>query len=133
MRTVDYVILYVDDLASSVSFYRDALGLEFRFEEAGYAEFATGAAKFALLERSRLPDLLGAQTGSGRPSGSPGGEVLFLVEDVDGEAARLTSAGVEILSGPIDRPWGHRTLHLLDPEGHVVELAQEIPRQRRRA
>ena len=35
---------------------------------------------------------------------------------------------VAVLRGPTDRPWGHRTLHLADPDGFVVELAQEIPR-----
>ena len=53
------------------------------------------------------------------------------MDDVDAEAERLRLAGAEILTGPVDRPWGHRTLHLLDPDGLVVELAQEIPRQDR--
>ena len=30
---------------------------------------------------------------------------------------------------PLDRPWGHRTVHVEDPDGFVVELAVEIPRQ----
>jgi len=47
---------------------------------------------------------------------------------VDAEAERLGQAGVELLSRPADRAWGHHTLHLLDPDAHVVELAQEIPR-----
>jgi lactoylglutathione lyase len=46
----------------------------------------------------------------------PAGEVLFLVDDVDAEAERLRGLGVEFLSGPVDRPWGHRTLHFLDPD-----------------
>jgi len=29
----------------------------------------------------------------------------------------------------VDRPWGHRTVHVEDPDGFVVELAEEIPRQ----
>lgn len=41
-----------------------------------------------------------------------------------------TKSGAEILAGPTDRPRGHRTLHLLDPDGFVVELAQEIERAR---
>jgi lactoylglutathione lyase len=41
MDRVGYVILYVRDLAASIAFYRDLLGLPFKFEEAGYAEFAT--------------------------------------------------------------------------------------------
>ena len=50
----------------------------------------------------------------------------FLVDDVDAEAERLRGLGVEFLSGPVDWPWGHRTLHLLDPDGFVVELAQNL-------
>jgi lactoylglutathione lyase len=125
VRTLDYVILYVADLDRAVAFYRDALGLEHRFTRNGYAEFATGATRFGLFERARLIDLLGRAVD---PPRGPAGEVLFLVEDVDAEAERLRAAGVEVLRGPEDRPWGHRTLHLLDPDGNVVELAQEIPR-----
>lgn len=124
MHTVDYVIRYAGDLERSVAFYRDVLGLRFKFQRSGYAEFDTGPVRFGLFDRSKLPELLGRQP----PAGGPDGEVLFLVDDVDAEADRLRHAGVPILSGPVDRPWGHRTLHLEDPDGHVVELAQEIPR-----
>jgi lactoylglutathione lyase len=123
-RRVDYVILYVDDLAASVAFYRDAAGLSFKFAENGYAEFETEGTRFALYERARLGDLIGLDAARKRP----GAEVAFLVEDVDREAERLKAAGAAILSGPVDRPWGHRTLHVMDPDGHVVEFAQEIPR-----
>ena len=125
MHSVDYVVLYVGDVDASLAFYRDVLGLPFKFQESGYAEFATRATKFALYERVRLPGLIGRDASGGRPAG----EVLFLVDDVDKEAKRLRGLGVEILAGPVDRPWGHRTLHVGDPDGFVVELAQEIPRQ----
>lgn len=125
---VDYVILFVDDLQTSVAFYRDVVGLAFKFLEHGYAEFATEGAKFGLYERARLPELIG-----GEPLGrGPSGEVVFMVDDVDAEAERIGPEGVRVLAGPLDRPWGHRTLHIADPDGHVVELAQEIPRQRAR-
>lgn len=124
MDRVDHVILYVRDLGAAIAFYRDVVGLPFKFEDSGYAEFATAGARFGLYERARLPGLIGREA----TEGGPGGEVLFLVEDVDGWAERLGEQGVEILSGPVDRPWGHRTLHVLDPDGNVVELAQEIPR-----
>jgi lactoylglutathione lyase len=55
------------------------------------------------------------------PPRGAGRRGLFLVDDVDTEAERLRGLGLELLSGPVDRRWGHRTLHLLDPDGFVVE------------
>ncbi len=125
---VDSVILFVEHLGASITFYRDVIGLPFRFQDQGYAEFATEGTKFALYERSGLPELIGRHAAHDGPAG----EVLFLVDDVDAEAERIRGLGARIISGPADRPWGHRTLHVLDPDGFVVELAQEIPRQRPR-
>jgi lactoylglutathione lyase len=123
---VDYVILYVAHLDRSIAFYRQLIGLQLKLRDHGYAEFVTEGTKFGLFERAKLPELIGRDA----RAGGPGGEIAFLVSDVDGEAVRLRAAGAEILAGPTDRPWGHRTLHLLDPDGFVVELAQEIKRAR---
>lgn len=124
MRRVDYVIRYVLDLQISVAFYRDVLGVPVKLIGNGYAEFDTENVKFALYERSRLPELLG----NAPERAGPDGEVAFVVDDVDVWAERLRGAGIQVLSGPTNRPWGHRTLHVADPDGLIVELAQEIPR-----
>ncbi len=124
---IGYVILYVSDLDASIAFYRDVLGLPHRFTDAGYAEFGTEAPRFALYERRRAEWITGGPVAPG-----PAAEIVLLVADVDAETARLTAYGVRVLSGPADRPWGHRTVHLADPDGFVVELAQEIPRTRTR-
>jgi lactoylglutathione lyase len=126
MKQLGYVILFVADLERSVGFYRDVIGLPFKLEGDGYVEFATQGARLGLYDRNRLHEL--TRQGPDAPE-SPGGEVVFLVEDVDAEAKRLQAAGATVLEGPVDRVWGHRTLHLEDPDGFVVELAQEIPRQ----
>ena len=123
---VGYVILFVADLERSVRFYRDVVGLPFKLYGDGYAEFATEGSRFGLYDRNRLGELTGQ---GGEPPGRPGGEVVFLVGDVDAEAERLRGTGARILTGPVDRVWGHRTLHVEDPDGFVVELAEEIPRQ----
>jgi lactoylglutathione lyase len=126
MNHVGYVILFVGDLERSLAFYRDVIGLQFKLEGDGYVELATEGTRFGLYDRNRLGELTGQ--GAEAPGG-PGGEVVFLVEDVDAEAERLGAAGATILKGPLDRAWGHRTLHVADPDGFVVELAEEIPRQ----
>jgi lactoylglutathione lyase len=124
MRRVDYVILYVDDLDRSVGFYRDVLGLAVKLRQPEYAEFETENVKLGLFPRSILRSLIGRDA----TAGGPGGEILFLVDDVDSWGERLRRSGVRALAGPVDHPWGHRSVHLADPDGFVVELAQEIPR-----
>ncbi|MGH3951779.1 MAG: VOC family protein [Pseudonocardiaceae bacterium] len=121
MRRVDYVIWYVESLERSVAFYRDVIGLHVRIDGDGYVEFAVQNTKFALFERAKLPELIGRDGGR-----APCGEIGFIVDDVDAEAARLREAGVQILTGPVDRPWRERTLHIADPDGNVVEFAQKL-------
>lgn len=121
MPRIDYVIWYVESLSRSTTFYRDVIGLEVRIEGDGYVEFAMDNTKFSLVDRANLPDLIGMNTGS-----APSGEIAFVVEDVDAEAARLREAGVAILTGPVDRPWRERTLHIADPDGNIVEFAQKL-------
>ncbi|MGH2653477.1 MAG: VOC family protein [Actinomycetota bacterium] len=123
MDGIDYVVLFVGDLDASIRFYREVLGLPFSERMETYAEFRLSNLKLGLLDRREVPDLLGRESERGG-----GSEIVLLVRDVDAEADRLRGLGATLVAGPRDRPWGHRTLHLADPDGHVVELAQEIPR-----
>ena len=45
------------------------------------------------------------------------------VDDVDATCAELTTRGVALLNGPMDRPWGIRTASFMDPGGHIWEIA----------
>jgi lactoylglutathione lyase len=124
---LDYLILYVADLPASIAFYQRVIDLQLKFVDAGYAEFAMQGTKFGLYERRRAEWLLGRTVSPGAAA-----EVVFLVDDVDVQSRRMTELGIPILSAPADRPWGHRTVHVADPDGFVVEFAQEIPRRRYR-
>ena len=81
MDRVGYVILFVSDLAAAIAFYRDILGLPFKFEDAGYVEFATDGTRFALYEKRRAEWLTGREVTPG-----PAAEVVFVVDDVDSHA-----------------------------------------------
>jgi lactoylglutathione lyase len=118
-----YAILFVSDLERSIGFYRDVIGLPFRFATDSYAEFETEGAKFALYDRGHLPELIG-RAAPPEEVPWPQGEVAFFVDDPDAEHERLRSAGVTILAPPTDRPWGERTLHAADEDGNVIELTR---------
>lgn len=123
-----YVVLFVEDLDRALAFYRDKVGLTVRFQDKGYAELAVAGSKFALLARSRLPELVGAAH-AGRPAaGAHEAGVTFLVEDVDRVHRDLNGRGVSFLGAPQNRPWGQRTAYFQDSEGHLIELATNLPR-----
>jgi len=46
------------------------------------------------------------------------------VDDVDAMCDELRRRGVELLNGPMDRPWGIRTASFRDPAGHIWEIAK---------
>jgi len=48
------------------------------------------------------------------------------VDDVDAVCEDLASRGVELLNGPMDRPWGMRTAAFADPDGHVWEVGAAV-------
>ena len=86
-----YAIIFVSDLERSIGFYRDVIGLPFRFSSESYAEFATQGSKFGLYARTHLRELIGCEAPSGEV---PGPQVAFFVDDPDSEHERLSRAGV---------------------------------------
>ncbi len=50
--------------------------------------------------------------------------LVFVVDDIDAEAARLSSGGVEFTTPPETEPWGERFFQVTDPNGVVIQLVQ---------
>lgn len=126
-----YIVLFVDDFESTMEFYAKKVGLPVRLRADGYAEFAVEGAKFALLSRARVGELLGEKPMGKAVPGPDKSAVTILVEDVDRVVTELSSRGVSFLDTPKDRPWGQRSVYFRDPEGHLVEIATNLPRPER--
>jgi catechol 2,3-dioxygenase-like lactoylglutathione lyase family enzyme len=61
-------------------------------------------------------------------SNAPGFEIGFKVDDVDAAESELVSRGASPVVPPTDRFWGQRTAYVRDPDGHLIELAQDLRR-----
>ena len=61
--------------------------------------------------------------------GTIGLELLEQVPDVDAAFEELVSKGASPAMEPTTRPWGQRTAYVRDPDGHLVELAQDLGRR----
>jgi lactoylglutathione lyase len=125
LRSPDYVVVIVDDLDRAVAFYVVLLGLELGHRSGPYAQLDTGTTRLALYTRSAMADTLGGPLVA--PSvDAPGFEIGFKVKDCDAAFRDFVERGAEGAVVPTDRAWGQRTAYLRDPDGHLVELAQDL-------
>src|SRR5689334_24019295 len=110
----------VDDVDEAIVFYTKFFDFEL---------LNSAAPAFADVRRGSLRLLLSGPTSSaGRPMSdgvepAPGGwnRIHFIVDDIDGEVARLHDAGVPFRNDVIAGPGGKQVL-VQDPAGNVVEL-----------
>ena len=120
---ISAITLFVEDLAAAKQFYRDVFGLPVHYEDPNSAVFVFGPTMVNLLATTAAPGLVEPATVA--PPGSGARAVLTItVEDVDAVCAQVTARGVELINGPMDRPWGIRTASFADPGGHIWEVAQ---------
>jgi len=123
---IDAITLFTEDLAGTKAFYQEVFGLPVVFEDENSAVFRFENSVINLLAATAAPELI-----EPRIVASPGAGTRFVLtlgtDDVDAVCAELAERGVELLNGPINRPWGIRTASFADPGGHIWEIAQDMP------
>jgi catechol 2,3-dioxygenase-like lactoylglutathione lyase family enzyme len=117
------ITLFQEDLAAAKRFYQEVFGLPVFYEDDNSAVFKFGETLVNLLAASEAPGLVAPAPVAPRDSGV---RLQFTlgVDDVDALCEVLKGRGVEILNGPMDRPWGIRTASFRDPGGHIWEIAK---------
>ena len=124
---VEVITLFVDDIASSKAFYAKVFAAETIWQDDVSSVLKFGGLLINLLEASRAPMLV-EPLPIGPSSAGARALLTIRVTDVDAVCSGLREIGVDLLNGPIDRPWGRRTAAFADPSGHVWEVAQLIAR-----
>ena len=124
---LDYVILIVEDLDRALHFYTDVLGLRLGHRSGDYAQLDTGTTRLGFYTRRAMEKTLGFSLQPPTQT-APGFEIGFKVPDVDAAFAELVAHGATPATPPTTRPWGQRTAYVRDPDGHLIELAQDLGR-----
>jgi catechol 2,3-dioxygenase-like lactoylglutathione lyase family enzyme len=120
---IDAITLFVEDLPAAREFYQEVFHLPIFFEDDNSAVFQFGETVINLLDVRQAPELI--EPGVVAPSGAGSRAVYTLsVDDVDAMCGELAKRGVDLLNGPMDRPWGIRTASFRDPGGHIWEIAK---------
>ncbi|MCF8528719.1 MAG: VOC family protein [Aquiluna sp.] len=119
------ITLYCKDLGASIEFYRELMELEIVYQDAGSCVFGLGGTVLNLIPTKSAPELVSPMLIADTSAASSS---LFTIQvpEVDLLAEKLTSKGVTILNGPMDRSWGIRTLTIADPSGYTWEFSAPL-------
>lgn len=123
ITAVDYTVIITRDLVAMRAFYEDVLGFGLdRALSENWLEYRLGSTILALSKLGFTAD------DAPVPQGTAALQLAFKVPvaAVDACAAELEAKGVDILSPPINRDFGHRTLFFRDPDGNLLEIYAEI-------
>jgi catechol 2,3-dioxygenase-like lactoylglutathione lyase family enzyme len=126
-RVLDYVVLIVSDLERALSVYTGTLGLDLQHRAEQYAQMSAGTTRLSLYTRDAMAETLGIAIDTPSPA-APAFEIGFKVSDCDAAFAELVAAGAPAVVPLTTHPWGQRTAYVRDPDGNLIELAQDLGR-----
>ena len=124
-----YTIVYVPDVAASLTFFEKAFGLPRRFlhESGDYGELSTGETTLAFaslgMGQSHFPKGFVAASASSQPLGM---EVAFITESVEKAHAHAVACGAIEMCAPEAKPWGQVVSYVRCPDGTLVELCTAV-------
>lgn len=126
LRQIGAITIFAADLRRSQTFYQDIFSAPLIYQDQSSAVLDFSGTMVNLLESSEAIGLVEPETVADRSAGSRFMMSIW-VDDVDSVCLELSARGIDLLNGPIDRPWGKRTASFTDPDGNIWELAQDIP------
>jgi catechol 2,3-dioxygenase-like lactoylglutathione lyase family enzyme len=123
--TASALSLNVDDPVASATFAKQHLGFTEGMAEDGFVSLSRQDAGFNLIYlRTGLESF---KPDSMRGRQADGLLVVFVVDNIDDEYARLQQEGVQITTPIQTEPWGERFFQITDPNGIVIQFVQWMP------
>ena len=124
-----YTIIYVPDVAASLSFFEAAFGFSRRFlhESGTYGELETGATTLAFAADELAS--INFKTGHVSASSSPtplGMEIALVTDEVQAAHTHALACGAIELTSPATKPWGQVVSYVRCPDGTLVELCSPM-------
>jgi len=126
LKSVGAITMFIDDTQRSKAFYEQVFGAKIVHEDENAVAFEFENMVVNMLRVPAAHELIAPA-----PVGDAGAprrfQLTVWVQDTDAVCEQLAACGVELLNGPMDREWGLRTAAFSDPDGHIWEVAAQIP------
>jgi catechol 2,3-dioxygenase-like lactoylglutathione lyase family enzyme len=126
MQHLSAISLFVEDLPAARAFYLDVFGVPVEYEDDNCTVVKFDNVLINLLQIAHAPQIVAPAAVAPREAGSRF-QLSIWVADVQAVYERLQQRGIA-LNGPLDRPWGLRTINFTDPAGHSWEVGQQLER-----
>jgi uncharacterized glyoxalase superfamily protein PhnB len=121
--TASAISLNVADVAASADWATRHLGFEKVMAAEGFASLGHPSAGFNLIYLATGLPTFKPASAAGHADGLL---VVFTVDDVDAEHARMAGEGVDVVTPPETEPWGERYFQIADPNGVIYQLVQWV-------
>ncbi|WP_343679819.1 VOC family protein [Chryseobacterium arthrosphaerae] len=124
-----YIILYVEDVEQSMSFYKNTFNTKIKFitPEKDYGELITGETTISFasvnLASSNIKEGFLTSKANAKPFGI---ELGFVTDDVETLVAEAVKNGAILYEDIAVKPWGQKTAYIKDPDNYLVEICTEI-------
>lgn len=115
-------LIVVQDLAPAKRFYCELMGMHVT---ADFGASVTLDDAVVLQTAESWRRIVGRDLPAARESNS--GELYFETEHFDAFLERLAAVpAVKLVHPPLEHPWGQRVIRLYDPDGHIVEVGEDM-------
>ncbi|MDX1431798.1 MAG: VOC family protein [Gammaproteobacteria bacterium] len=119
---ISVITLGVADMARSLAFYRDGLGLPAREDKPPVIYFELQGTWLALFPRDGLAGYAGVGAGGEGFDGVTLSCNVSSADEVDRMVRAAEAAGARVTSAPRKAGWGGYTGWFADPDGHLWEI-----------
>ncbi|MDP4276998.1 MAG: VOC family protein [Bacteroidota bacterium] len=119
-------VLFVKDAGLSKKFYTELLQFTVVMDNGGTnLTFKEGFAVWQVWPDNIISKTLGAENITNKDSSSRF-ELCFETDDIDQIYQTLKESGVQFLHEINTEVWGQRTIRFYDPDGHLIEVGEEM-------
>lgn len=123
MTKLAYTILFVENLQRAKVFYEKYFDQVADVDMGELIGFESG---LALWGKQDIAEQSGLRADGPLLGGRGGMELEFHTEDIEDLFRRLHDAGVEMVHGVKTHPWGQKVFRCLDPDGHCIEVDEDL-------